>query len=256
MESYHPPATKRLGTPDLLDWEAGDKKRARLGLGVESFDLAQSSENPNNQTQRTDLGCAFGSPSLVLEDCSEPPDVWMSDAHAPWGDQDQFVGLDPNSQLSEPPVGMVCFGMICDSKGLLLDDPTAVEKSGLLSLPARRDTYELRPVSRDNVTFLQLDSDTEADVAVLDQITAHALSAVSKVFGCQVDLFLSGTEFQNLRSKFKSGEKRSNLLLRLCFTGPRKQRARLDGFSPKPDFIFRIRHTNAMEYRDTTTLTE
>jgi len=76
----------------------------------------------------------------------------------------------------------------------------------------------VRSVSRDNATFLQLDSDV--DVAVLDQATAHALSAVAEVSGCEVDLFLSGTEFRGLRNKFKSGDKKIQFVVSAEFYGP------------------------------------
>ena len=39
MDHYYPSSVKRTGIPDLSDWETGDRKRARLGLGVDSFDL-------------------------------------------------------------------------------------------------------------------------------------------------------------------------------------------------------------------------
>ncbi|KAK4209644.1 P-loop containing nucleoside triphosphate hydrolase protein [Rhypophila decipiens] len=142
----------------------------------------------------------------------------MSDEHAPW--EDQHVDLDHDLQLSEPLVGLVCFGMICDSKGLLLDDPTAVETSGLLSLAANRDAYELRLVSRVNGTFLQFDSGAEVDIAVLDQTTAHALTAVGKVSGCEIDLLLPGTELRGLRSKFKTGTKKIEFVVSAVFYGP------------------------------------
>ncbi|KAK4163844.1 P-loop containing nucleoside triphosphate hydrolase protein [Cladorrhinum sp. PSN259] len=221
---YYPPPSKRTRIPDLLEQEAGDKKRAKLGFNVESCDWAQSfnlpqpNEYSNSQTQLAKVGCAFASLPQVLDGCSEPLDVWMNDANAPCGDQ--VVDLDYDSQLSESPVEMVCFGMICDSRALLLGDPIIIEKSGLLSLPARRDAYVLRPVSRENATFLQLDSEVEVDVAVLDQTTAHALSAVGKLLGCEVDLFVSGAEFRAFRNKFKSGEKKIQFGVSAVFYGP------------------------------------
>lgn len=77
----------------------------------------------------------------------------------------------------------------------------------------------MRSVSRDNATFLQLDSAKEVDVAVLDQTTARALSAVAEISGCEVDLFLSGTEFRSLRNNFKSG-KRIQFAILAQFCGP------------------------------------
>jgi SWI/SNF-related matrix-associated actin-dependent regulator of chromatin subfamily A3 len=99
-----------------------------------------------------------------------------------------------------------------------------IEKSGLLSLPARQEAYELRPVSRDNATFLQIHSDDpeeSVDIAILDQTTAYALLALGQLSQrCEVDFSLSGTEFQGLRSKFKSGEKRIQLDVSAVFYGP------------------------------------
>ena len=83
MDPHYPPSTKRLGIPDLLDWEAGDQKRARLGLGGE-------------------LQCDLKSSSFDLLQPNECPD----------GEIQHVVNLD-NWKSAEPPVEIVCFGMVC-----------------------------------------------------------------------------------------------------------------------------------------------
>jgi len=118
MEPYHSSTTKRLGIPDLLDWEAGDQKRTRLGLSEEShynleassFDLLRPNEDPNGKIQRAKLDCTLGSPYPVSHGYAEAADVRMGDACAPR--DDHVVGLDYDWKI-EPPVKMVCFGMVC-----------------------------------------------------------------------------------------------------------------------------------------------
>ena len=244
MDPYYPPSIKRLGIPDLLDWEIGDNKRARLGLGEESssgfsfdHDFPQSDGQYDGQIQPAQLDWGFSGSSQAFDNCSALPEVWMRDVPAPWMDGVDSLACD--WPFPKPPVEMTCFGMvrnfftllyhvdsdipslqICDSKGQLLDDPRIIEKSGLLSLTARQETYELRSFSRDKATFLQLDSDEEVDFAVLDQTTAQTLSAVAKISGCEVDLFLTGAEFRELRRKFKPGEKKIQFEVSAVFYGP------------------------------------
>ncbi|KAK1753777.1 P-loop containing nucleoside triphosphate hydrolase protein [Echria macrotheca] len=227
--SHHPASTKRLGIPDLLNWEVGDEKRARLGLGEDfescvlghPFSFTQRDGYSVDRTISTEFPLSFGSPSQAFEDNSEAPEIWMSDAHTPW--TDSLDGLNNGRWLPEPLAELVCFGMICDSKGQLLDDREVLEESGLLSLPARQETYALSLSPRDRGTFLQLESD-ELDVAVLDEATAQAFSALARVSGCEIDLFMSGAEFRSLRSKFKSGEKKTHFNVSAVIYGPPETR--------------------------------
>ena len=83
----------------------------------------------------------------------------------------------------------------------------------------------MRSVSRDDATFLQLqtgkDSDCEdIDLAILDQTSARAFSAIVKVRGCEVDLFLSRKEFRGLRENSGSGKKKITFVESAAFYGP------------------------------------
>jgi len=85
--------------------------------------------------------------------------------------------------------------------------------------------YELRSVSREDATFLQLQTGKDSgcedvDLAILDQTSARAFSAVAKVRGCEVDLFLSGEEFRGLRENSGSGKKKITFAVLAAFYGP------------------------------------
>ena len=112
MDRHYPSSTKRVGIPNPLDWETGDRKRARLGLGADFSDLgAAPSCDPFQPDELADSGISSGIRFPVVDDSSGvSDDVWMSDPHTP--PAHHVVGFDHNWQLPEPEVEMVCFGVV------------------------------------------------------------------------------------------------------------------------------------------------
>jgi len=111
MDHYYPSSAKRTGIPDLSDWETGDRKRARLGLGVDSFDLGAAPSCDLFQPDKlADSSTSSGIQFLGVDDSPGVSDVWMSDPHTL--PAHHIVGFDHNWQLPEPEVEMVCFGVV------------------------------------------------------------------------------------------------------------------------------------------------
>jgi len=111
MDPYYLPSVKRVGIPDLSDWETSDKKRARLGLGVDFFDLGASpSFDRFLPDELADSGITSGIHFPVVDNNSGISDVWMSDPHTP--PAHHVARFDHGWQLPEPGVETVCFGVV------------------------------------------------------------------------------------------------------------------------------------------------
>jgi hypothetical protein len=282
MDPHYPPSTKRLGVPDLLDWEASDQKRARLGLGEESqcdleslsFDLVQPNECPDGEIPPSKLNCAPGSLYQVFDGNSEAADVLMGGVCA--ARDDHVVGLDDNGKLSEPPVETVCFGMVCRISCPHHFKLTLMQFSYRYATP-KASYYMIQQLSKSPGSFLsRQDRRPMACGQYLDTMSLFsnlippkrwmwlscirpllALSPMSPKFrAVRLICFSPAQSFGVCGTSSSLGRKEYNLLFLLSFTAPRKQLTRLADSCPKLDYISKIRCPIAKGYQDTTTLTD